>query len=133
MRVFTQLLGLALILLLPLGCGHRSTLTRKVLYSKVKCGGQSVQRGFIRFVPLDGTAGPTTMARIVDGKYRADNRGGVPLGRHRVEIQAQRLTGKKIQLPEGKTDELAEIGDRLYAGLQSPLTVKVTRNSDGRM
>jgi len=134
MRIISQFVCLAVIMALPLGCGHRSNLSRKVIHGSVTCGGESVPRGFVRFVPIVGTSGPATAARIVDGQYRAENRGGVPLGKHRVEITAQRPTGKKIEVSPGQfVEELADIGDKKYAGKQSPLTAEVAADSDDRM
>ena len=134
MRFIVHCVCLAAIICLPLGCGHGSSLDRRVIHGNVTCGGESVPRGFVRFVPIEGTNGPTTAARIVNGQYRADNRGGVPLGKHRVEIQAQRPTGEKIKLPEGgEADKLADVGDQQYAGPQSKLTAEVTAAGPDRM
>jgi len=133
MRISLQFVCLALILILPLGCGHRSSLNRKVIHGSVTCDGESVPRGIVRFVPIRGTRGPATSAWIVDGQYRAENRGGVPFGKHRVEIIAQRPTGKKIKLPEGEVDEMVDIGAEQYAGPRSPLICEVTAVGDGRM
>jgi hypothetical protein len=68
-----------LLLLLSFGCGQRGELSRKVLFGEIRCGGQPVEWGIISFVPIEDTPGPTTAARINAGRYRADNRGGVPL------------------------------------------------------
>lgn len=91
-------------------------------------------RGFVRFVPIGDTHGPATSARIFDGKYRADNRGGVPLGTHRVEIIAQRPTGEKKEVMPGEFIEVLEdIGDKKYAGKNSPLTAEVTADGPDPM
>ena len=134
MRAGMQFVCMTLLLIVPLGCGHRSSIDRKVIHGAVTCGGEAVSRGFIRFVPVEGTPGPSTAARIVDGRYRADNRGGVPLGKHRVEIEAQRPTGEMIKLPEGgEVEKTAEVGDKRYRGPQSPLTAEVTAEGEGWM
>jgi hypothetical protein len=121
-----------LLLAIATGCAQ-SGLARRIVHGSVTCGGKKVARGIVRFVPIGSTQGPTTAARIIDGQYRADNRDGVPLGRHRVEISARRATGKKIQTPEGQTvDELAEVGSAAYAGAQSPLVAEVKADGDGQ-
>ncbi|NLF10073.1 MAG: hypothetical protein GX594_19155 [Pirellulaceae bacterium] len=134
MRFTSGIFCLALILIVPLGCGHRSQLARKVISGTVTCGGEAVPSGFIRFAPIEGTSGPNTTARIVDGRYRADNRGGVPLGKHRVEIDAQRPTGEKIEISPGDfVEKMEDIGDRQYAGSQSPLTAEVSASGPDTM
>jgi hypothetical protein len=131
---FARPVCLAMVFVLAISTGCRqSGLSRKVAHGSVTCGGKKVARGTVRFVPIGNTPGPTTAALIVDGQYRADNRDGVPLGKHRVEISARRATGKKIQTPEGQTiDETAEVGSAVYAGAQSPLVAEVTADGDGR-
>ena len=86
-------------------------LPRRVVFGNVTCGGEKVAFGEVLFVPIEGTRGPATAAVIVDGQYRAENRGGVPIGKHRVEISAQRATGRKVATPEGAmADEAVSIG-----------------------
>jgi len=60
----------------------------------VQYASQPLQEGEIRFVPLDGTIGPLTIAQIIDGKYIANNHEGVPVGRHRVEIRRYDFTDR---------------------------------------
>ena len=133
MRFAAPIVCLVLLMIVSIGCGHRSQLDRKVISGTVTCGGEAVPSGFIRFAPIEGTSGPNTTARIVDGRYRADNRGGVPLGKHRVEIDAQRPTGEKIEISPGDfVEKMEDIGDRQYAGSQSPLTIEVTAAGDTR-
>lgn len=81
MRTITQFVCLTLFLIAPLGCEHSNDLSRKVISGTVTCDGENVPRGFVRFVPTGNTHEPATSALIHDGKYRADNRGGVPLER----------------------------------------------------
>jgi hypothetical protein len=120
-------------LVLSIGCG-RSDLRRRVVYGAVTCGGEKVAFGEVLFVPIEGTRGPATAAVIVNGQYRAENRGGVPIGKHRVEVSAQRSTGRKVATPEGAmVEEGASIGPASYAGPQSPLVVEVKADGDGRI
>ena len=93
--------------------------------------------GTISFVPIDGTPGPASVGRIVDGQYRIDTRGGVPCGKHRVEVDARKKTGRKVQEDDGydfrTVDETVRVGPPRYAGNQSPLVREVTADSDGRI
>jgi hypothetical protein len=79
-------IGLALLL----GCGHGSDLERVTISGKVTYQGKPVPEGMIAFVPIKTTKGPTASAIIKDGAYEAVAAGGVPLGTHRVEVQAFR-------------------------------------------
>ncbi len=72
----------------------------------------------------------------MDGQYKIDARGGVPVGKHRVEVFAQAKTGRKVM---GRTfgdvtqvDELATVGPAKCAGTQSTIVVEVKDDSDGR-
>ncbi|MEX0641456.1 MAG: hypothetical protein WD468_02080 [Pirellulales bacterium] len=73
---------------LLIGCGRSSGLTRVVVRGDVTLNGSPVEEGHIHFMPIDGTAGPVTIARITGGKYVCDAKGGVPVGKQRVEILA---------------------------------------------
>jgi hypothetical protein len=48
-------------------------------------------------MPVASSAVPMAGAEIIDGKYKVDGRGGVPIGTHKVEIDAYRAdpTGLK--------------------------------------
>ena len=113
---FARLVSLAVLFVLVIagGCRHGG-LSRKVVFGSVTCGGEKVVTGTVRFVPVGSTPGPATVALIVNGQYRAENRGGVPIGKHRVEVFARRLTGRKVKLPEGQmADETAVMGPQIY-------------------
>ena len=71
------------------GCGH-SGPEKVVVQGQVTYQGQPVPNGDVMFYPIEGTTGPASGASIKDGQYVADGRGGVPLGKHRVEIRAYR-------------------------------------------
>lgn len=68
------------------GCGNSDGLTRAVVTGNVSLQNAPVEDGQIRYIPIDGTAGPTIVSLIRNGKYRCDHNGGVPVGKHRVEI-----------------------------------------------
>ncbi len=70
-----------------LGCGS-SGRERVIVSGKVSFNGQPVKTGQIRFFPDTQVDSPTSGAYIVDGRYTADSKGGVPVGKFRVEILA---------------------------------------------
>lgn len=75
-----------LIVLATGGCGSDDGIERVMVSGNVSFDGQMVETGRIRFIPLAGTAGPVTIEMIDDGRYQTSTSGGVPVGRHRVEI-----------------------------------------------
>ena len=91
------LVGLGLLL----GCGRGSGLDRVTVSGKVSYRGKPVPDGMIAFVPIKDTRGPTSSAIIKDGDYQVVAAGGVPLGTHRVEIQAFRPLAKRPERPQG--------------------------------
>jgi hypothetical protein len=125
--------ALSLGVLVLVGCG--SGASAKVLHGSVTCGEEKVPMGVVSFVPIEGASGPTCAARIVDGQYRVEARGGVPLGKHRVQVDARKKTGRKVQGSNGREvaviDETARMGPAVYAGEQSPLVVNVGVDCDG--
>jgi hypothetical protein len=71
------------------GCG-RGGPAKAVVIGEVHYNGAPLPNGEIRFVPTEGTTGPVSGGTIADGKYSAEGKGGVPLGKHRVEIRSYR-------------------------------------------
>src|SRR5690606_10084613 len=59
--------------------------------------GQPVEEGTINFIPTGDTTGPSASAKIVNGRYELLPEAGAVVGRNRVEIQASRATGEKIE------------------------------------
>jgi len=129
-------LGVAAYLLTLPGCG-KNQLQTKVVHGTITFQGDKVDTGVISFVPIDGTPGPTTGTMIDNGQYRIDTRGGVPVGKHRVEIDARKKTGNQVEEDDGSglrlVDETVTVGPPHYAGDQSPLVMEVTADSDGRI
>ncbi len=76
----------------------RTEVTGTVTYDD-----QPVQEGLIRFLPTGDTEGPTSAAEIQNGRYTIDAEGGVPVGSHRVEIEAYRedpnASGEDEEIP----------------------------------
>lgn len=86
------------------GC-RREGLERQVLYGRVTYNGQKVTGGDILFVPLGETSGPTTGATIHNGEYRADHRGGVPVGKHQIRVRG--FLGEIPPTPQGGPDNVS--------------------------
>jgi hypothetical protein len=84
----SQSLGVAIVAINFVGCGHSDGITRVVVNGNVRLSGSPVVHGQIRFIPQAGTKGPVSIAEILDGKYSYRKSGGVPIGQHRVEILA---------------------------------------------
>lgn len=73
------------------GCGKGAGGPERVVVSgTVTYRGAPLSDGEIRFVPLPTCPVPTTAARIVDGKYEIEGSGGVPVGSHKIQIEAYR-------------------------------------------
>lgn len=128
-------LGLALVCVALVGCGKEPSA--KVMHGSVTCSGESVPIGNVTFVPIDGTAARICAAPVVDGQYRIEAKGGVPLGKYRIEVNARRKTGRTIQgnngIEQTMIDEEVRTGPAAYAGDKSPLTTEVRADSDGQL
>lgn len=90
-RLFLALLA-ALGCLSAAGCRHGGP-ERAIVTGKVTYQGKPLVEGHIRFVPAPGSELPTAGALIMGGRYAADGKGGVPVGTHKVIIEAYRLLG----------------------------------------
>jgi hypothetical protein len=126
--------ALALACLVLAGCGNRPPT--KVLFGSVTCGGEKVPLGDVRFVPIENGRGAVCGGPVVDGQYRIEACGGVPLGKHRVYVVARKKTGRRIEKSNGRevtaVDEEIQMGPKIYAGDQSPLVVDVRSDFDGQ-
>jgi hypothetical protein len=81
------------------GCGGDPGPERIIVSGTITYNGKPIPEGEIRFVPTATSAVPLTIARVVDGRYRADHLGGVPVGTHKIEIQAfHSAAGKAVAL-----------------------------------
>ena len=87
-----------------IGCGRLPDEPERVVVSgTVIYQGQSVRKGRIRFIPIEDTQGPVSGGPIQEGSYRVDHKGGVPVGIHRVHIEAYRNpTPQEVDPIEGE-------------------------------
>ena len=81
-------------LLLFAGCGQSE---RHALQGSVTLDGQPLPEGSIRFIPLEGTNGPSAGGQIKEGRFAVESDKGVFPGSFRVEIISSRETGRKAQ------------------------------------
>jgi hypothetical protein len=95
-------------LLLALGCARGPQ--RASVYGEVRVGGEPLETGSIKFIPVGGN-GPTAGAAITNGHYEIAAERGVLVGKNRVEVQGNRKSGRKIRNPfnlDEQVDELVE-------------------------
>jgi hypothetical protein len=80
---------LAACLCVSLGCnGGKSDLDKGIVSGTVTFDGTPVTNGQILFLPIEGTKGAASGASVVDGNFTVKGKGGIPFGKHRVEIRA---------------------------------------------
>jgi hypothetical protein len=72
------------------GCGGSQGPERVVVSGTITYNGKPLPEGTIRFVPVQTSPVPTSGATIVNGNYKVDGKGAVPVGTHRVQIEAFR-------------------------------------------
>jgi hypothetical protein len=80
------------------GCRGGRGPERVIVSGTITHNGKPIPEGEIRFVPAPPAAVPVAIAQIVDGQYRVDHHGGVPVGTHKVEIQAFHMPSKPVPL-----------------------------------
>jgi hypothetical protein len=130
--ILAILLGLACLTLS--GCSKGPTA--KVITGDIACGSEKVPLGEVSFVPIEGNTARICGARIIEGQYRIDTQGGVPLGKYRVQVDARKRTGRKVEgflgIEKAMIDEEVRLGPERYANQNSPLVVDIRTDSDGR-
>jgi hypothetical protein len=72
------------------GCGGNQGPERSLVSGTITYAGKPISAGTIRFVPLPTCPAPASAADIVDGQYKVNMHGGVPVGTHRIQIEAYR-------------------------------------------
>jgi hypothetical protein len=70
------------------GCGGNQGPERVIVSGTVTFGGKPIPNGKIWFLPDRTSNAPTAVALIADGNFVADSHGGVPVGTHKVQIEA---------------------------------------------
>lgn len=88
------------------GCGSSGPPEpeRAVVTGTVKFEGEPVQTGNISFIPEQG---PVALGPVSDGLYQIDSKGGVPVGKCKVEIYAFKETGEEMVVGAGgKTEKV---------------------------
>jgi hypothetical protein len=90
-------LGWAITTVFFSGCGGNREPERVIVSGTITYQGKSITAGQIRFVPVRTSGMPASGAFIENGKYRADGRGGVPIGTSKVEIDAFRPVSRPGQ------------------------------------
>ena len=70
------------------GCQRQSEIEKVVVSGYVSYDGQPIEDGVIQFRPIEGTTGPSSSTPITKGRYKMAAKGGVPVGKHRVVINA---------------------------------------------
>lgn len=80
------------------GCGGDGE-NRAAVHGTVTLDGQPVENGSILFTPIEETKGQVAGGPIQGGRFQLDEKVGAAVGWNRVEIRAQRKTGKMVQKP----------------------------------
>ncbi len=108
------------------GCGGDSG--RGAVSGKVTVDGQPLADGVITFVPAAGTEGPSAGSEVKDGRYSIPADTGPVPGDYRVELRAQKKTGKMIEVgsPEPPGTKIPETVEALPAKYNSKSTLKET-------
>ena len=107
------------------GCGRESAFERVPIAGEVTYNGQPVELGTIRFIPAEDAKLPSSGAIIRQGKYLADSKCGVPVGKYRVSIEPQGA-GSMTNIEDATTSAKAP-GPSLPAKFnsESELTISV--------
>ncbi len=87
-QVLTLSLLFSFLLLAFTGCARVDGPERVLVSGKVAYGGQPIQDGRIRFIPVSGTSSPAMPTFIQNGQYNTAEVGGIVVGSYRVEILA---------------------------------------------
>ncbi len=87
---------IVLVAIFTSGCGP-SGPERVIVSGTVMHNGRPLAKGQIRFIPEKGSGMPMSGAAIVEGKYVADSQGGVPVAKHKIQIESWRPTEKWLK------------------------------------
>ena len=78
----------SVVLLVTSGCGRPTGPQRVAVQGTILFDGQPLQAGRIRFIPTEGTKGPSAAGSVEKGFYEFTSSNGPVVGKHRVEIEA---------------------------------------------
>jgi hypothetical protein len=81
----------ALLVLICFGCHRDQGPERIIVLGTITYKGKPIPDGTIRFAPVATSAVPMAGGDVKDGRYKIDSRGGVPVGTHKIEIEAFRV------------------------------------------
>lgn len=87
----------AIVLVLLGGCRRADGPERVIVCGTVTYNGVPVSEGDIRFMPVASSQVPMAGAEIKNGNYKVDGRGGVPVGTHKIEIEAVRVDKSRLK------------------------------------
>lgn len=120
--------GIAAVVFLECGCGDSSGPPRGAATGKVLVDGQPLVEGVISFVPAETTQGPSAGAAIKDGWYSIPHATGPVVGEYRIEIRAQKKTGRMIEVgsPEPAGTKIAETVEALPGKYNSSSKIQKT-------
>lgn len=109
-RLAFRLSSFGLLAALACGCGGNAD-GRVSVSGSVSYNGEPVESGSITFVPTDSKK-PRAAGEILNGKYTIPADKGPMPGPHKVEILANKKTGKQVTVPGdtgNKTDQVKQI------------------------
>ncbi len=76
------------LLLVTSGCGRPTGPQRVAVQGAILFDGQPLPAGQIRFIPTEGTKGPSAAGSVKKGFFEFNSTNGPIVGKHRVEIEA---------------------------------------------
>ena len=123
---------LGLLFLLSTGCGGVTDAPdRRIVKGTVTFNGEPLEGAVIRFKPQP--SGPIAAGKVINGTYEVTNKGGVPIGKHRVEIKGAPILpadteGKSLGQIDAETKPAIPIPDKYHA--KSELEADVEPGSD---
>jgi hypothetical protein len=111
---------------LVVACGCGGGDKRAAISGRVTLDGAAPEAGSISFQPIEGTKGPGAGAVITRGSYEIPRAQGPVAGVYRVEIHAQRKTGKKLPAgsPAPPGTMVDEVVEAVPARYNSPSTLR---------
>lgn len=125
--------GVTLVTILLGGCGSGNRgLERAVVSGTITYNGKPISEGRIRFQPDADSRVPSAAANIVDGRYRADLRGGVAVGTYKVEIEGYGkapTSSDPMWTPQNCLPDRYNVNSQLVITIE-PGSHEITKNFD---